>query len=130
LGAALLDKDAPSIKIDLKNNTAQGLPDGITFVGTEQKDNLVELHFLVQRREDLVYRSEYGEDLNLDWRYCSKSDPTVKEDRQHIMGFAEYNPQTQEELYLVDAGDSSVVYLLPAYSELFAVQSPISIEIK
>lgn len=130
LGAALLDKDAPSIKIDLKNNTAQGLPDGITFVGTEQKDDLVELHFSVQRREDLVYRNEYGEDFSLDWRYYSISDPTVIEDSHFIIMRMEYDPQTQEEVYTVDAGDSSVVYLLPAYSELVAAQSPILIEIK
>ncbi|HWR18359.1 MAG TPA: DUF4179 domain-containing protein, partial [Clostridia bacterium] len=125
LGVALLDKDAPSIKIDLQNNTAQGLPDGITFAGTEQKDELVGLHFSVHRIKDLVYRNEYGEDFSLDWRYYSISDPTVIEDRHIIIMRTEYDPQTQEEVYTVDAGDSSVVYLLPAYSELVAAQSPI-----
>lgn len=130
LGVALLDKKAPRIKIDLQNNTAQGLPDGITFAGTEQKDELVELHFNVHHREDLIYRNEYGEDLSLDWRYYSISDPTVIEDRHIIIMRTEYDPQTQREVYTVDAGDSSVVYLWPAYSELVAAQSPISIKIK
>ncbi len=128
LGVALLDKDA-SIKIDLENNTAQGLPDEITFVGAQQKNELVELHFSVQHREDMVYRDN-GDGLSIDPYFYSVSDPTVKEERQLIKGCAEYDPQTQEELYLVDVGDSSVVYLRPAYSELVAAQSPISIDIK
>ena len=77
----------------------------------------------------MVYRDN-GDGLSIDPYFYSVSDPTVKEERQLIKGCAEYDPQTQEELYLVDVGDSSVVYLRPAYSELVAAQSPISIDIK
>lgn len=130
LGAALLDKDAPSVKVDLKNNTAHGLPDGITFVGTEREDDLVRLRFSLRRTGNLLYRSESGNDVSLDSRYYSLSDPSVKTARENFQGYSEYDPETQEETYLVNAGESSVVYLLPAYTRIFEAQSPIFIEIK
>lgn len=132
-GVTWLSKDMETIHVDLENETADKLPEGVRFEQAVKKKNGWLVYFSAPELEENQHYSLFG------WNYFDKQGNEytintssssggiyVDESENEVVElpgrFVEYFP-------LKDCSDSEV-WLSPAYSERVTLKEPVSITIK
>jgi len=139
-GATWLDKDMERIRVDLKNETADRLPQGVELYSAVQKDGgwIVQFSALEEKENHFyqlfgsTYYDSEGSAFDMDSRSAttapyyegSISDPAVLEamDREGEGKFFEILPLRDYE--------EDVVWLCPSFSRITTEETPITIPIK
>ena len=120
-GAEWLDKDRESIHIDLANQTAEYLPEGVTIASTEKRDSgwILEFH-VQQRREGYTHQAFYMTFLDAEGNeYDMGRRSTSTEDGGNFTEMLPLPDYTADE-----------VWLKPCYSRVTEELVPITIPIK
>lgn len=131
-GTQWLDKDKQKVKLDLVHETAEDLPEGVTFERAVRKENGWILTFgAVEHKENQMYdflRRQYYDEEGNEYEYHSWSSTTrhIDEKTEAYVGKPE---MFYVEIPLVDY-TRDIVYMTPNFSYYKKLEEPIAVKIK
>jgi hypothetical protein len=119
-----LDKDMERVKVDLANCVADKLPEGVALERVERKGDSWELTFsAIERKEDSAYQlfrfTYYDENGNGDYFTNNWSSWTYMD-----------TPGVFAEKFTLDGYSYDKVYLMPSFSRLVELATPIEVQVK
>lgn len=120
-GAVWLDKGMERVKVDLKNGTADTLPEGVEFKEAVRKGDDWRLIFSARNREESrlyqLFNIEYFDEAGNDYTFNSWSSQADEAEAFSV------------QFVLADYKDD-IVYLSRAFSRTVKIDTPIVIEVK
>jgi hypothetical protein len=130
-GVTWLDKDMEKVKIDLKNVTADTLPQYVEFENATRRDNNWTLEFLAKEfKENMSYqlwRTDYYDEQGKEYSYNSWSTGVTDSYNEEI---GQNKPEQFEVKFTLYNYPYDIVYLKPNYSRIVELPSPIEIKVK
>lgn len=131
-GTQWLDKDKQKVKLDLIHQTAENLPEGVTFEKAMRKENGWILTFgAVEHEEDHMYDffgSQYYDEQGNEYEYHSWSSTTGYIDEK-TEEYIEKPKMFYVEIPLVGY-TKDIVYMTPNFSYYKKLEEPIVVKIK
>lgn len=134
-GAEWLDKDMKYVKVNLKEKTADNLPEGVTFDKAVKTKSGWKLTFSAQmRKENFLYQifnGDYFDEAGKEYRrnsYSSITSDLIAD--QSNDETQEDKPQVFSEIFLLEGYTDDTVYLSPNYSHFDQLDDPVIIKMK
>lgn len=131
-GTKWLDKDKQKVKLDLVHQTAEELPEGVTFERAVRKENGWVLTFgAIEYEESHMYdfwESQYYDEEGNEYEYHSWSSTTGYID-ETTEKYVEKPGMFYIEIPLLNY-NKDVVYMVPNFSYYTQLEEPVSIKIK
>lgn len=132
-GATWLDKDMEKVRVNLKNKTAECLPENVKFEEAIRKGDHWMLTFSGKRRKEgasyQIWGQSYYDEQGKEYSYNTWSSDIVgyydEEEEEYINYHDEFGVEFALRNYPFD-----VVYLKPSYSRRVLLEKPIEIKVK
>lgn len=130
-GVEWIEKDAQRVKVNLKEQTADHLPQGVTFEGAVKIESGWKLTFLSKMRKEniihQIFNSDYYDEIGKEYSINGMS--SMSDDLKGEGSDEQIEEQIFKVQFMIEDYPYDIVYLSPSYSYFVELDKPIVIQV-